>query len=348
MKARKIKFSKSIGDVVSEKNRIVDMESRLQAIVVEATGHLSSYPDRRNCLLCGSDVALAEQFLHRKIKFLHCHNCGHVQTQCEPDGQYEEIVASALGYKEIYPDSSWEDFQSRTERVYQPKLEWIIEGLGARATKAELANLSWLDIGCGAGYFLNALIKNGFSNCAGTDLDVHNLAVAEKYLDGGQVFQSETSVADTIKNAASDVITAFYVLEHVSDMKDVIDALSRKEQGTIFVFAVPVFSFISIFEGLVEKHYPRSLDAMVHTQIFTDESIDYMMEKSGFEIVSEWIFGQDIADIHRFIDVGLNSNYPQSLRDQFSQKFAKLIDPLQMVLDGARFSDSRHIIAIKK
>ncbi|WP_417613232.1 class I SAM-dependent methyltransferase [Owenweeksia hongkongensis] len=342
---RKIKYSKPIGDVSTEKERIVEMEYALRKTVSEVTCNLIDFPRRKSCLLCGGGVDSADQFLHRKVSFLRCAKCGHIQSANSPTAEYDRIVHDALGYSGIYPDTSKEDYDSRIQRVYEPKLAWMLEALADE--RQRLREASWLDIGCGAGYFLSALKEKGISNCHGVDIDQHNLSIARKYLGQDVVSESAQTVGKIIASTKANVITAFFVLEHVEDMAEVICALKAKPRGTVFAVAVPTFSFISLFEGLVDNHYPRSLDAMVHTQIYTEKSLEFLFEESGFSIVSEWIFGQDIADIHRFLNVGISMNYPDRLRNEYSEKLAKLIDPLQGVLDRSGFSDSRHLLAIK-
>tara|TARA_R110000796_G_scaffold11478_2_gene38261 strand:+ start:166913 stop:167950 length:1038 start_codon:yes stop_codon:yes gene_type:complete len=343
---RQIKYSKPIGDVSTEKSRIVEMEHALRKTVSEVTRNLEKFPRRQSCLLCGEAADSAEQFFHRKVEFLRCSNCGHIQSFNVPTLEYDRIVSDSLGYSGIYPDTSKKDYDSRIQRVYEPKLAWMLEALGNEPQR--LKDSAWLDIGCGTGSFLSALKEKGFSNYHGVDVDQHNLSIAQKYLGKDVVSESAKSVGEIIASTEADVITAFFVLEHVEEMVEVVNALRTKPKGTIFAIAVPTFSFISLFEGFVENHYPRSLDAMVHSQIYTEKSIDYLFSASGFEVLSEWIFGQDIADIHRFFEVGLAESYPENMRREFSSKFSKIIDPLQQIVDQAAFADSKHVLAVKK
>ena len=65
----------------------------------------------------------------------------------------------------------------------------------------------------------------------------------------------------------------FLCLSMLEEIHRTIDVLSKRS-GTMFAFAVPVFGLITMFESIVESHYPRCLDAMLHTQIFT-EKVDF-------------------------------------------------------------------------
>ena len=87
---------------------------------------------------------------------------------------------------------------------------------------------------------------------------------------------------------------------------------------------------------------------VLHTQLYTDKSIDKFLEMSGFEPMSEWVFGSDSCDFMRLILLSIIDKYPKSLYDEVEDKILNLLDPLQKVIDHSRLADSRHIIAIKK
>ena len=90
------------------------------------------------------------------------------------------------------------------------------------------------------------------------------------------------------------------------------------------------------------------MDAVVHTQIYTEKSINYALEISGFEKISQWVFGQDAEDFSRFILESLRYNYPDDMFQEMSDKLLNLQDDLQHLFDVKHLSDQRHIIAIKR
>ena len=87
---------------------------------------------------------------------------------------------------------------------------------------------------------------------------------------------------------------------------------------------------------------------MLHTHLFSEASIEYFLEAAEYDLVGEWIFGQDMMDIHRLLKMNLQARYPKELERYIDAKLGGLIDPLQAILDEASFSDSRHIIARKR
>lgn len=340
------KYSKSAGDIRREGAGIIAQELSLQQTVLEVTGLLAQYPDRARCIVCEGNLQNSDIFLHRDIPFKHCTRCGHIQTAQEPDEHYEQAASMALGYEGIYPELNQKDYQSRCERIYAPKADWIFESLAETSRKP--ADLKWCDLGCGAGYFLKSLQNVGCSQIRGLDVDKHNLDIAQKMLDEDVVSLNPYSFDQSIANVEADIYTAFFVLEHIRDTSKVIKALSEKPPGTLFAFSVPVFGFIALMESIIKDHYPRSLDAMMHTQIYTEQSLAFLVEEAGYEMVSEWVFGQDMIDIHRFMNVNLARQYPEKLCRDSMAKIEELIDPMQSAIDRAHFADARHILVVKK
>ena len=340
------KYSKPSVDVENEALNIEKQDRYLQRIVSETTAALKINPVRRYCVLCNKPLDFCEDIYHRSIKFKQCKNCGHVQSFNSVTDAYESLVSKTLGYDEIYPNLSSSEYESRCARVYEPKANWVFQCLSR--LDIEPLNLRWCDVGCGSGMFLKALQNSGVSQFKGFDVDEHNLSIARQFVGTERIEKNTGGVERIFDTFEADIYTSFFVLEHIENMDKIIDALSRKRSGTFFAFAVPVFGFITMFESVVESHYPRSLDGMLHTQIFTEASISYFLEASGYEVMSEWHFGQDATDFYRFLSGNIKNLYPEEFRNDLLKKLKDLVDPIQTIVDRGHLSDSRHILAIKR
>ncbi|MCK6418561.1 MAG: class I SAM-dependent methyltransferase [Alphaproteobacteria bacterium] len=341
-----IKYSKPSTDVAIEFDAIFHQEEKLVALVESMNNELTAYPVREYCNLCENSLNMSEKFLHRSLPFYTCQICGHVQSMNMPDKKFHSHVAKRLGYDQIYQTPDEKAYSSRCERVYRPKWDWAHEVLKKLQRNAQ--KLQWHEIGCGSGYFLKCLKDAQVNNISGVDIDKSGIGVAKKFL-GPEVklWCNEDRFEESLSDVQADVYVAFFVLEHIDLLFKVADALARKPSGTIFIFSVPVMSFITLFESSISQHYPRNLDGMLHTQIFTDESIDYFIKRSGFEIASQWVFGQDIMDINRFLAFRLKDKYPEDLLRRMIKKMQNATDGMQTALDQNFFSDARHILAVK-
>ena len=87
---------------------------------------------------------------------------------------------------------------------------------------------------------------------------------------------------------------------------------------------------------------------MIHTQIYTEQSIEHAMRLADFSIVSQWIFGQDADDLFRMVTLNLrDKGYPEVLYNDSEKKLLSLRDSFQSFIDKIHFADQRHIVAIK-
>ena len=76
-------------------------------------------------------------------------------------------------------------------------------------------------------------------------------------------------------------------------------------------------------------------------------AIFYAMENSGYEIIGEWIFGQDSQDLISFLKFKLDHVYKE-IKDEVYEKLNSLLNPVQCEIYKKRFADAIHILAIKK
>jgi len=338
-------FSKPCGAVLGRQSDFLDKNALLVEKSAKATEALLRAPLREKCTLCASRPS-AENFLHRGAPYFMCATCGQVQTLNDSalvDWDPEQ-------YAQVYPELSPEARQERMNSIYTPKLDWMLEASQAQLeiSQEQLFSKKWLEVGCGEGLFLEALRDKGAAQIGGIDVDDHMVERCCQLLGENCVEKSQNTIHDVVRVKKFDVLIAWYVLEHIFELDLLSKSLSQLPSGTLFCFAVPMYGFSSILESAVVQHYSRTLDNSVHTQLFTDESIDYFLDKSGFSKAAQWVFGQDVADLGRVFSLGLAEHYPGYLADAFNEKFTAAFDEIQQTLDGHFLSDSRHILAVKK
>lgn len=139
-----------------------------------------------------------------------------------------------------------------------------------------------LDLGCGLGYFLNGVKKDNTFDCVGAD--VSNEAI--KYVkDNFGISVENEDALNNFKDDSFDVITQWHVMEHVHKLEERMLFLKRvlKENGTMFI-AVPN---AGSFDANHYKSYWDGYDVPRHIYHFTRSSFSLLMDKHGFEVVSE-------------------------------------------------------------
>ena len=343
-----IKFSKPSQDVASEELAWSKEEQKKRKSQSELSLKLASFPLRKECKLCrNSALEHSLEYVHRSIDYMICGTCSHIQCKHEIPNNYPEMYSEG-GFEKIYPLLSQKQFSSRVKRIYEPKLDWIISSLRSLGVPdAEIYNSSGLEIGSGGGFFLSALLVKNIRNVRGLD---ENLDLVEQcnLRNGEAVSELSENTLSELKQSDAQIIVAFFVLEHIDDLHNFFQVLKTKPRGTIFVFSVPTFGFATLLDGIFTENAARNLDNAVHTQLFTDQSIEYALNLAGFKKKSEWLFGQDSHDLRRLLLCNIRKNMSDEFFNEQKKKFDEFIDEMQTVIDKSRYCDSRHVLAIKE
>ena len=93
-------------------------------------------------------------------------------------------------------------------------------------------------------------------------------------------------------------------------------------------FSLTVFTE-NIFENVAQRHLCGG-----HTHLFTDSSIDYLIQHFRLRELGRWYFGTDIADLIRSYQVELaQKNLNENLQSVFRLKLESMLDELQLVVD---------------
>ena len=335
-------FSKPLGDLASEEASRLENEPALIERQKKATQRLLCSPPRESCILCAEELR-GQQFLHREIPFLSCAVCGHIQTKALPPSDYPYESDGQGPFARIYPPLNKADFEDRKNRIYRPKLDWILSVLERSGhSKNDLSKMGWLEIGSGSGGFLSSLQDAGIMNFMGFEKDQQLLERSKSVVSPEKVSLSTASVGQIIQLHSSQIICAFFVIEHVENLHELTATLRLIPPGTLFCFSVPMFGLSCLLEQIAANRYARSLDAAIHIQTFTEQSIDFFLSNSGMEKIAKWQFGQDALELRRLLlPLG---NQGEHLRP-LSNKLASCLDQLQEVIDKAGLCDQVHMIA---
>lgn len=135
-----------------------------------------------------------------------------------------------------------------------------------------------LDYGCGTGDFVKkARDKNWQAFGYEPDIDARRIAQQK----------NTTAILERLKDAPDDidVITAWHVIEHVSDLKSTLRSLVKKlRSGGYLVIAVP--NHLS-FDSKFYKEYWAAYDVPRHLYHFDVKSISYLIKKLNLKLVDK-------------------------------------------------------------
>lgn len=220
-----------------------------------------------SCLICGEGEA-------RLIKkegawdVVQCKNCSFVYITPLPDEQFLH-----LHYQTYLPagDADIEQWRKMMQGVFNRSLDAIEARQG-------LSRGTLLDIGCGYGFFLELARQRGWS-VYGVEPCAHARAyAASKSLK----IDSKDLFAQMYKDETFDVVTLFYVLEHLLNPLKYLKEIRRilKPGGLLLVrvpHTTPIAKFLKIL-GIPNKIY----DVPSHLSDFSPNTIALALGKVGF------------------------------------------------------------------
>ena len=127
--------------------------------------------------------------------------------------------------------------------------------------KASLKEKKIIDVGCGGGHFVSALLDQGF-NAVGVDVsqklvEFGNYNIEELHGKRPLTHFSEDSLFSQINNGY-DLASTIGVIEHMREPLKYIDEFKKSAVEYIY-FSVPMVSPSIIFEHLFQNIYPRQL-----------------------------------------------------------------------------------------
>lgn len=231
------------------------------------------------CPACGG--ATTHPFGHDGGRFhvVVCDRCGLGRTVPQPsDAELRALYAGD------YQSADARKFSSRVERARRFFARALVRRIVRRAGRGGRA----LDVGCGDGKLLTALIAQGYEG-TGTEL---NPRIGETAPKGA------TIVVGTLEDAhlpahSQRVVVMRHVLEHVRDPRGTVRELRRviADDGCL-VIGVPN---LASWQARVARERWFHLDLPRHLFHFTPASLTMLLESEGFRIerVSHLSFDQN-------------------------------------------------------
>jgi 2-polyprenyl-3-methyl-5-hydroxy-6-metoxy-1,4-benzoquinol methylase len=244
---------------------------------------LSAFESSRNeripCECCGSLKFIPVHLRENNTLVVHCEECHlefvnplptveamHENYQKEMTGNEAEsgLHSSYIGERQARIKSFSKLYNSRLSRI-----ESLYSGKG-----------SLLDIGCGAGFFLNCAKERGW-NC-------HGLEILPEYIKFAQEnFALDNIRLESLDESLSydantfDVITLWDLIEHLRNPLDCLKRIHRvmKPDGLLVMWTPNVKNAVFLKENWV------GYETLQHFYFFSRDSLNQMLEKAGFKIV---------------------------------------------------------------
>jgi len=230
-----------------------------------------------HCILCHTS---SFRIIHRKEQWLYhrCLNCGLVLLHPRPTQR--ALLENYEDYLPVQPEEI-----NRWGMMMKPVIRRsadLIES-GSKSGKGRL-----LDIGCGYGFFLHEMKSRGWQ-VEGIEVSRTGRRYAR---DKWDVPVHSRPLEDLgLPENAFDVVTLFYVIEHVLDPPVLLAEVRRvlKPGGLVLLrwpHSTPIVSVLGPFSGRLDLYHTP-----YHLYDFSPKTIDKLLVLSGFCRIQTMIGG---------------------------------------------------------
>ncbi|MBI5417409.1 class I SAM-dependent methyltransferase [Candidatus Poribacteria bacterium] len=222
------------------------------------------------CLLCfGNEQKLiysGYKYAGQEFSYIQCQNCGLLF--CDPLPTKDLL---AMFYQKSY-DYSWFSKREKLKKIQAWHRCKRIKDMIPLHAKV-------LDVGCGHGFFVAELIKNGF-NAYGFDIGKKVISTNTNRLIQGNSL-------DDVRENDFDFISTWHFLEHVPDPIDELMLIKNKlkNDGKILA-AVPNYTCFG--QRIKKRKWIWLQQPYVHLWHFNRSNIRILFEHAGFKIERIW------------------------------------------------------------
>ena len=344
------KYSKSVGDIIKIKSDFFEKNEEMLKLSAHQADALLAQPKRAVCKIChgkiGEDAGQEVLYQSQRMRYFLCSICGHVNSEYEDNEDFAARVYIDDDYLANYSESDRKKYEARRDTIYIPKAEFLTDAL--REDGLRKKDIKLLDDGAGSGYFVSALKKLGLEQVDGIEISEPQVQFANT-MNGEDILTQVDApdIASIIGKADVNVVSFIGVLEHITNLDEILEALKNNKRIRYIYFSVPMFSMSCVFEAAHQNCYNRHAGG-THTHLFTESSIKYMADSIGFEEYAVWKFGSDMMDLYRMICVCLDQNGNGKLREMFGERFLPMLDEMQEIIDRHEQASEIHMIIKRK
>jgi SAM-dependent methyltransferase len=334
------RFSKPLSAVQWFQGDAIRLEDDLYARQNTVELALSNSPLRDCCLLCDTRQDWTDGFSRNGVVYAFCEHCGHVNLNRLPS---ENFFAGTYGSDEspVYSDEFTsgkmaDNYWGVVDQIYVPKAQFLADVLDANG----FGDAPVLDFGCGAGHFMQALLKVGFSTVEGLETMPKAVAAAsEAGLSESVRLVRHDEYLAILANTSASVVSMMCVLPHLPDPVAALRSLGQNQSVKCTYQKIPMWSVATMIEAATPHRRARVL-GQDHTNVFTRTSLEWLEEQVPMKRIGEWWFGQDILDLVRRAALAGNEGFSR----QVLKAAAPELDSLQASIDEARLSSELHAV----
>ncbi len=269
---------------------------------MEITAFLSE-PDHTQeaaaCVVCKAALPIVAKVGLRGSYLRECQSCGSWTYLPRTSAEHQ----AALHDNETYFEHPYFQLRRNATPARRRRCADMFARIGEAVNLASLRGQPWLDIGCDTGLLLKAAQED--LGIIPVGIDVAQRAVEIARQNGVDVHQFSIEEAPP-ELSGFRVVTAVDLIEHVPDPGQFLRLVHDRvcPGGALYLETPNIRSTVYGFgqalarltggrpAGLIERLFPPQ-----HIQYFTADSLAFLAERSGFEVVRLTRRGLPLSDI---------------------------------------------------
>lgn len=306
-------------------------------------------PRRLGCKICSEPLGGEPVLRKFEISYHLCKRCGHLNGSFQDTAEFNGFLNTgdaSGGVAADYREASRETYLQRVDDIYVPKQEFLFEAL--KADGAAPNRLRYADLGSGSGYFVAALKQAGIAAPHGYDVSESQIEFGNRMLGESLLrLHAMDELEGLAARVEADVVSLIFTLEHLEHPQRLLAALQQNATVRYVLIAVPTVAPTMFFELAFPTVFERHLST--HTHVFSDKSLRWLAEATGFSRIGEWWFGSDAMDIYRDVAVRMRQvGQAEAALDLWTQMMRSLIDEWQLAIDRRKLSSAVHLVLRKR
>jgi hypothetical protein len=294
-----------------------------------------------SCPVC-KNSASSPAFSKQGFAYVECNDCKTLYAQTRPSSK--EL---SWWYKESQSVRSWQEnllkqsALSRSEKIIEPRANWILDGLSEYIPNLQLKNTSCTDIS----FFGNALLQKISEYAGEMQLTAAGITASnENYTAKNIQAAPITSIDDLSGLQPADVLVAIDVLERITSIHDFFAQLETVVKPGGLVFATcPVssgFEIQSLWERSSTITQPDKLNLPSVNGLI--KCISAASQWEIMELSTPGMF--DVELVKRAMQQSNGENWPRSLHTLLDNIDASGVERLTEYLQSQRLSSFARIV----
>lgn len=320
-----------------------DIHEKVQALHKEDVEKIVKLKDNFVSVSCPSCKSTDESFEYEKeeFHFVKCSKCNTVYINPRPTtDMLVDFYANSKSMKYwndvIFPTTE----ENRKSKIFKKRADRVIELCNKYDCEFEVL----VDVGAGFGTFCEVIKEvNSFKEVIAVE---PSTKLANTCMSRGITTYNKPIEEVEIQNA--DVITSFEVIEHLYNPRDFIKACSKAlSKNGLLIITTPN---IEGFELSMLKTLSPNVGGPDHLNYFTPESINFLFEDNGLEILEISTPGELDAELVRkkVLSQEIDLSSVPFLKDLLVDKWEEKGDKFQQFLADNGLSSHMWIVAIKR